>query len=194
MLYEGGVHVPYIFRWTGKIAPGGTCQTTINSVDLYPTLLDVVGTRKPDGYALDGHSYAPLLTAPGMQTTDREPIFWHFPGYLGSGGGTWRTKPAGAIRWGDWKLLEFFEDERIELYNLRDDPGEKHDLAAKMPDKADQVHAKLLAWRKSVAAPMPVPNANRQQPAKGLKEKGVRPKRARAKLQADRAKSGADDS
>lgn len=193
MLYEGGVHVPYVFRWTGKIAPGETCQTPINSVDLYPTLLDVVGAAKPEGYELDGHSYASLLTAPDTPTANREPLYWHFPGYLGSAGGTWRTKPAGAIRFGDWKLLEFFEDERIELYDLHDDPGEKHDLAATMPDKAGQLHAKLLAWRKSVAAPMPQPNTNRRPPARGLKDKGVRPKRDRAKVQADREQSGAGE-
>ena len=89
----------------------------------------------------------------------RDAIYWHFPGYLQADAqrGTWRTTPAGAIRSGDWKLIEFFEDGRIELYNLRDDLGEGRNLAELNPDRARQLHEKLIAWRQAVGAPMPVP-------------------------------------
>jgi arylsulfatase A-like enzyme len=157
MLYEGGIRVPYIFRWTGKISPGSTCDEPIISVDLYPTLLELAGGHAPSTSPLDGVSYLRLLTSGGQGKLDRDALFWHFPGYLGAGPGAWRTTPAGAIRVWDWKLGEFFETGKRELYNLRDDPGEKHDLAAAIPDRATELYAKLVAWRKLVNAPMPVP-------------------------------------
>jgi arylsulfatase A-like enzyme len=153
MLYEGGVRVPYVFRWTGRIAPGAVCDVPINSVDLYPTLLEVAGARPDPAYPLDGTSYVGLLT--GGAKAERKPLFWHFPGYLGAGANTWRTTPAGSVRCGDWKLLEFFETGKRELYNLTDDLGEKNDLAAAQPERAKALHEKLLAWRKEVDAPMP---------------------------------------
>jgi len=158
MLYEGGIRVPYIFHWPGRIAAGSSCDEPINSVDLYPTLLELSGAEAPPDYPLDGASYAGLLFGAGKTRQSRGPLFWHFPGYLGAGGGTWRTSPAGAIRAGDWKLLEFFEDGRRELYHLREDLGEKRDLAAKHPDRVKELHAKLSAWRQQVNAPMPTPN------------------------------------
>jgi arylsulfatase A-like enzyme len=176
MLYEGGVRVPYIFRWPGKVAAGAVCDTPITSVDLYPTLLEIAGAKRPEDYPLDGVSYAPLLTG-GKASLDREAIFWHFPGYLGSGGGTWRTTPVGTIRRGDWKLMEFFEDGRLELYNLKSDLGETKNLAAEMPDKVRELQATLAAWRKDVGAPMPAPNTPTGEPA----SRDARPKRKRAK-------------
>jgi arylsulfatase A-like enzyme len=158
MLYEGGIRVPYIFRWTGKIPPRSTSDEPINSVDLYPTLLELGGDHAPETSSLDGVSYLRLLTSGGHGKLDRDALYWHFPGYLGAGPGAWRTTPAGAIRHGDWKLLEFFETGKLELYNLREDPGEKHDLAAALPARAAELQAKLAAWRKLVKAPMPVPN------------------------------------
>ena len=158
MLYEGGIRVPYIFRWPGKIAKGAVCDQPINSVDLYPTLLEIAGAGRPANYPLDGASYAKRLTDGGADQSPRAPIYWHFPGYLGAGANTWRTTPVGAIRWGDWKLLEFFEDNRVELYNLRDDLGETTNLAATNPAKAKELHEKLVAWRAEVHAPMPTKN------------------------------------
>jgi arylsulfatase A-like enzyme len=154
MLYEGGVRVPYIFRWTGRVEPGTASDQPINSVDLYPTLLDLAGAKPEAGYPLDGTRYLSLLTG-GSTSQPRPPLFWHFPGYLGGGAGTWRTTPAGSIRDGDWKLLEFFETGKRELYNLRNDLGEKKDLASAMPEKLRELHAKLQAWRKDISAPMP---------------------------------------
>jgi arylsulfatase A-like enzyme len=157
MLYEGGIRVPYIFRWTGKVPPGSTCEEPINSVDLYPTLLELGGGQAPAKAPLDGVSYLRLLTSGGQGKLDRDALYWHFPGYLGAGPGAWRTTPAGAVRVGDWKLLEFFETGKIELYNLRDDPSEKNDLATANPGRAAELHATLVAWRKDVKAPMPLP-------------------------------------
>ena len=91
-------------------------------------------------------------------TLKRAAIYQHFPGYLGSGPGLWRTTPVGTIQFGDWKLLEFFEDHHMELYNLKDDIGEKNNLADKIPDKAKELHAMMLAWREEVHAPMPTQN------------------------------------
>ena len=180
MLYEGGIRVPCVLRWPGTIPPGRTCDAPINSVDLYPTLLELAGADPPAGQPLDGASYASLLTGDGKREMARGAIYWHFPGYLGAGAGTWRTTPVGAIRAGDWKLMEFFEDGRLELYNLRDDPGERKDLAASMPDKAKELHAQLASWREAIGAPMPTPHDPRSAPD----TKPARPKGKRAKSKA----------
>ncbi|MGH7199505.1 MAG: sulfatase-like hydrolase/transferase, partial [Planctomycetaceae bacterium] len=157
MLYEGGIRVPYIARRPGTIAAGQVCDEPINSVDLYPTLLEVAGAKPPADHPLDGQSYATLLTG-SEPDADRPPLFWHFPGYLGAGKDHWRTTPVGVIRDGDWKLMEFFEDGRLELYNLREDIGETHNLAETMPEKVKELHAQLTAWRKQIDAPMPRAN------------------------------------
>jgi len=187
MLYEGGIRVPYIFRWTGRIAPGTVCDQPINSVDLYPTLLELAGAKPPPGYPLDGRSYLNLLTHGGQTGENRRPLFWHFPGYLGAGGGTWRTLPVGVIRSGDWKLMEFFEDGRLELYNLREDIGETKNLAAAQPEKAKELHAQLLAWRKEIKAPMPTPT-----PDAGKAASDVGGKPGRKARRGTRAKKAAE--
>lgn len=156
MLYEGGIRVPYICRWPGTIAPGSLCDEPITSVDLFPTLLEVASAAPPK-QPLDGTSYLKLLTSAGDGQLGREAIYWHFPGYLGSRGDTWRTTPVSVVRSGDWKLLEFFEDGHRELYNLRDDPSEKSDLAGREPARVEQLHARLLAWRKQIDAKLPAP-------------------------------------
>jgi arylsulfatase A-like enzyme len=174
MLYEGGIRVPYIFRWPTHIQPGTVCSTPINSVDLYPTLLEITGASAPANYMLDGTSYRPLLASDGTATLARDAIYWHFPGYLGAGESSWRTTPAGAIRAGDWKLQEFFEDGRLELYNLRQDLSQQQNLADQMPDKVRELHQRLAAWRKQLNAPMPRPitSADKQSaPAKSGKKK-----------------------
>ena len=178
MLYEGGIRVPYIFRWPGKIPTGTVCDQLINSVDLYPTLLEVAGVQPPPNYPLDGVSYLKALTSGGKAPLNRDAIFWHFPGYLGAGAGSWRTTPAGAIRSGDWKLQEFFEDGRIELYNLRDDLGQTNNLAQKLPDKAKELHARLADWRQAISAPMPTKNTEQGQPAKAKKGKKKKQKQS----------------
>lgn len=153
MLYEGGLRVPFIARWPGMIPQGKTNDSPAAHVDLLPTLAEVAGARLPE-QKLDGVSLLPILTG-SSEKLAREAIYWHFPGYLEGGRGGWRTKPVGAMHAGDWKLLEFFEDGRLELYNLREDIGEKQNLAQKMPDKAKELHAKLASWRKKVGARVP---------------------------------------
>lgn len=155
MLYEGGIRVPWIFRWPGAIPAASPCPEPITSVDLFPTLMEVAGAAPPLKHPLDGVSCAKLLTTGGKERPNRDALFWHFPGYLGAGKDSWRAKPVGVIRAGDWKLLEFFEDGRLELYNLRNDDGEQQNLSAKDPAKAAKLHAQLKAWRKQIAAPMP---------------------------------------
>ena len=172
MLYEGGVRVPYIFAQPGTIKAGGVNETPINSVDLYPTLLELTAAKAPADYPLDGTSYAPLLT--GAPAGERPPLFWHFPGYLGAGTGSWRTTPVGSIRAGDWKLLEFFETGKLELYHLRDDVGERHDLAKSNPQQAAELHGKLVAWRKELGAKLPTKNSPGDAPkAKNKKKKAA---------------------
>ncbi|HUG93789.1 MAG TPA: sulfatase [Planctomycetaceae bacterium] len=156
-LYEGGIRVPWIFRWPGRIKPGTTCGTPILSIDLYPTLLKLADAEPPAGSPLDGVSLVGLVTSE-QSGLDREAVYWHFPGYLGSGRGTWRTTPVGVVRAGDWKLLEFFEDGRLELYNLREDVGERNNLADQQPEKAKQLQGWLSGWREALKAPMPAKN------------------------------------
>jgi arylsulfatase A-like enzyme len=156
-LYEGGTRDPLIVRWPGKIKPGSTCDVPAIHVDFYPTLLELAGAVPPANYILDGESLVPLLRE-SSTNLKREAIYQHFPGYLGANEGTWRTTPVGTIEIGDWKLMEFFEDARLELYNLHDDIGEKNNLAKQMPDKTKELHAKMLAWRTDVNAKMPTPN------------------------------------
>src|SRR5207253_10306057 len=139
------------------IPEGTTSDQPIISVDLYPTFLEIARGQRPRGYALDGVNFLPTLHDPD-QRIERDALYWHFPGYLGAGSG-WRTTPAGAIREGDFKLLEFFEDHRIELYNLKDDIGQQHDLAQAESSAgvAKELHEKLVKWRQEIGAKMPTP-------------------------------------
>jgi arylsulfatase A-like enzyme len=155
-LYEGGVRVPFIVRWPGKVAAGSALGTPTAHVDLFPTLLELSGAAKPR-QVLDGESLLPLLLGKSS-TLKRDAIFQHFPGYLGSGAGKWRTTPVSLIQMGDWKLMEYLEDGHLELYNLKDDLSETKNLATTNPDKAKELHQRLIAWRKETNAPMPTPN------------------------------------
>lgn len=158
MLYEGGIRVPFIARWPGHIPANSTCHEPVITIDLYPTFLDLAHASPPQNQPLDGVSLLPCLLASGPTCSlPRNALYWHFPGYLGQGKNAWRTTPAGAIRQGDYKLIEFFEDGRTELYNLRDDLSEQHDLASQQPEKARALHHQLASWRASIGAPMPRP-------------------------------------
>ena len=156
MLYEGGVRVPLIVRWPGVVPPGSQSGEPWISVDFYPTIAEIAGADAPE--LLDGVSFTPILKEPSV-TLDRDAIYWHFPGYLQASSklGTWRTTPGGGILCGTWKLIEFFEDGRLELYDLADDIGQQKNLAASKPGKCDELHQKLMTWRKAVDAPMPTP-------------------------------------
>lgn len=157
MLYEGGTRVPFIVRWPGVVKPATLCDAATIHVDIFPTFLEIANAPRPN-QALDGVSLVPLLRNPSAKL-GRDAIYTHFPGYLeGYGTANWRTRPVGTIQSGDWKLLEFFEDGRTELYNLREDLGEKQNLVEQQPDRANELHAKLVAWRKDLNAPMLEPN------------------------------------
>ena len=156
MLYEGGIRVPLIVRWPGRAKKGSLCKTPVIGIDFYPTILEMAGVPEPQGHILDGVSIVPVLK--GGKSLERQAIFWHFPAYLQANygwKGTWRTTPAGAVRSRDWKLIEFFEDGKLELYNLKNDIAEQENLAPKMPDKTRQLHQLLRNWRTSINAPVP---------------------------------------
>lgn len=150
--YEGGVREPMIIDVPGMTKPGSTSDVPVTSTDFYPTILQLAGLPLNPKQHCDGVSLVPLLEG---KTLDRGPLYWHYPHYSNQGGA-----PAGAIRDGDWKLVEWYEDGRLELFNLRDDIGEKNNLAAANPEKTRELHEKLVSWRKEVNAVMPLPNPN----------------------------------
>jgi len=174
-LYEGGTRVPFIVRWPGVTKAGTTCDVPTIHVDIYPTLSEIAKASAPEGQPLDGESLVALFRDPAA-SLKREAIFQHFPGYLGAGQDTWRTTPVGLIEVGDWKLMEFFEDSRLELYNLKDDIGESKNLATEMPDKTKELHTKMVAWREAIQAPMPTKNTPS---AEAPKKKGKGKKKAK---------------
>jgi arylsulfatase A-like enzyme len=150
-LYEGGIREPMMVKWPGTIKPGSVCDVPVSSVDFYPTILEMAGGKPQAKQVIDGESMVPLLKQSGE--LKRDAIYWHYPHYSNQGG-----KPGGAVRQGDFKLIEFYEDSKVELYNLKDDIGEKNDLTSKMPDKAKELHQMLKDWRKTADAQMPTPN------------------------------------
>ena len=156
MLYEGGIRVPLIFHWKGKISPDLSCDIPVASIDFFPTFLEISGASIPEGHPVDGESLVPLFSQNGKII--RKEIFWHFPAYLENYRGMegkWRTTPAGAIRKGEWKLIEFFEDGSLELYNLEDDLGEHNNLAENNPEIKNELYQLMLDWRKVIQAPVP---------------------------------------
>jgi arylsulfatase A-like enzyme len=155
--YEGGLRVPLIVRLPGRVAAGTTCDVPVISNDLYPTFLAWAGLPAPAEQRPDGVSLVPLLERKG--TLAERPLFWHYPHYSNQGG-----RPGGAVRLGNWKLLEFFEDNHVELYDLAADSGENTDLAKAQPAQAEQLQKQLAAWRRSVDAQMPTPNPEPVEP------------------------------
>jgi arylsulfatase A-like enzyme len=151
-LHEGGIRVPLIVRWPGAVKPGTTCETPVTSPDFYPTFLDIAGLPPRPKQHVDGISILPLLKQTGQP--DRDTLHWHYPHKHGAGG---KFSNGAALRKGDVKLIEFFEDGRLELYNLKDDPYEKKNLAAEMPQKVQDLHNLMKAWRKEVNAKVPAP-------------------------------------
>ena len=144
-VYEGGIREAYLARVPGLTKAGSVSSAPVISTDFYPTILDVVGLPAKPKQHLDGLSLKSVLAGGGVP--DREALFWHYPHYSNQGG-----IPGGAIRMGDWKLLERYEDGRLHLYNLKDDLGERHDLAAKHPDRVATMRARLHRWYKQVDA------------------------------------------
>jgi arylsulfatase A-like enzyme len=152
--YEGGLREPTFVYWPG-VTKGGNCEVPVCGIDFYPTLLEMSGTAGDAEYnkKVDGVSLVPLLR--GMGTLKRDALFWHYPHYWNGG----NIKPYGVVRQGDWKLIEFYETNKVELYDLKKDIGEKDDLAAKMPEKAAELRKRLHDWLQSVGAQMPTPKS-----------------------------------
>lgn len=151
-MYEGGIREPMIVRAPGVTQPGSVCHQPVTSVDFYPTLLELAGIPLKPKQHVDGVSFTSALQG---KEKDRGPIFWHYPHYGNQGGA-----PSGAIREGDWKLIEWYEDGKLELFNLKDDIGEKKNLTETNPAKTKILLDKLIQWRKQVQAKMPKPNLN----------------------------------
>lgn len=167
--YEGGIRVPLMVRWPGKVKPGSVCDTPVHTIDHHATLLEIAGV-KPG--RIDGQSMIPLLKQTGPLR--RDALFWYTPTYTLMYGRT----PCSWIRAGDWKLIHWFGDylapegytpddlpygklvtgPRWELYNLKDDPNEEHDLAGRMPEKVASLRRRLEAWWKETGAKAPTRN------------------------------------
>jgi arylsulfatase A-like enzyme len=171
--YEGGTRVPLIVRWPGVTPAGSVCHEPVMSIDFLPTYLEIAAL--PPRADVDGKNLAALFRDPAGRL-DRAVLYWHYPHYH-PGGAT----PYGAIRARDWKLIEFYEDDHVELYNLADDLGETKDLAGSMPERADALRRQLHEWRQSVAAQMPTPNPDYDPQADANQQKAAARKAAAKK-------------
>jgi arylsulfatase A-like enzyme len=160
-LYEGGIREPMIIDWPGVVNPGSRCDVPVISTDFYPTMLEMARLPAMPQQHVDGVSLVPLLKQ-SDRSRDRA-LYWHYPHYGNQGG-----SPSSAMRLGDWKLIEFFESNRLELYNLRNDLSERHDMARAHPQLAAQLREKLQAWRTAVGARLPTPNPNARAEAESL--------------------------
>ena len=159
--YEGGIRVPMVVRWPGQVASGGVSEEPVSGVDFFPTFIEVAGIEAPEDHLLDGLSLVPLLR--DEETLPERPLFWHFPVYLQRYGRgnvetrdpLFRTRPGMVMRYGRWKLHEYFEDGGLELYHLDKDLGERLNLAEILPDKTEEMHAIMKEWREETGAPVP---------------------------------------
>jgi len=158
MLLEGGIRVPWIVRWPGKIAPGTTCDTPVISMDCYPTLLEAAGLEPTPNHPVDGLSLMPLLTQKGG--LNRDAIYFHYPNWAFHK----RNKLGGVIRERDYKLIKRYGDGALELFNLKSDIGERKNLAAKSPKLAARLEKKLEAWLREIDARMPIASKTRSTP------------------------------
>lgn len=160
--YEGGIRVPCIVRWPGVTPPGRVSDTPIHVTDWLPTLLEAAGASAPESHPVDGVSLLPLLRDGRLPV---RALFWYMPFYEVR----WGATPSAIIRDGDWKLIEFFGDafdaqgrylagHRLELFQLRDDPGETRNLAGAEPARAEEMRDRLRTWMQSVDADLPGPN------------------------------------
>jgi arylsulfatase A-like enzyme len=145
-----------IVRWPGKSKEGTMCDVPVISNDFYPSILEMLGTDLPLDVKLEGVSIVPLLK--GETELDREAIYWHFPHYSNHG----MQSPGGAIRAGDYKLLEYYENNSVQLFNLKTDIGEQNDLSDSEPEKVLELRGMLHKWREDINAQMLLPNPDYQ--------------------------------
>lgn len=151
-VYEGGIRVPAIMSWEGKIEQGQVCNSYFSSVDYLPTLCGLTGiTELPEN--VDGKNILPLIFNPKEIFDAERPLFWHYPHFSNQMG-----RPAGAVRVGNYKLIEKYETGQLELYDLSNDIAERIDLSDHMPQKKNELYQLLVNWRQSVAAQMPLAN------------------------------------
>ncbi len=150
-LYEGGIRVPAILKWPGVVQEKLVCETPITSTDFYPTIAAICNLKLSAERPVDGQSILPLLQNNG-DWEDRD-LYWHFPHYHGS-----NNRPSAAVRSGDYKLIKWFEDNSLELYNLKDDLGEKNNIAGKLPEKTKELLSNLEQWQNDVGALFPEQN------------------------------------
>ncbi|MEJ1238053.1 sulfatase [Chryseolinea sp. T2] len=165
-MYEGGIRVPMIVKWSGVKSPGSTCTVPVVSMDFFPSLLDMAGLPLLPQQHVDGVSIKPLLQ--GKKKLEREAIYWHFPHYSNHG----MQSPGGAVRAGKYKLIEYYENGTVQLYDLEKDLGELNDISKQNPAKTKELTAMLHAWRQSVGAKMMAPNPDYvagREPWKGFK-------------------------
>lgn len=159
--YEGGIRVPLIISWPGRIREG-ICDVPVTNLDLFPTIRDLMaGSKGVEQMLSDGMSILPLLE--GDDYMPERPLFWHFPVYLEAYAGKgdeardtlFRTRPGTVMRLGDWKLHEYYEDGTLELYHLGMDPTEQKNLGNIYPGMRDSLHLMMDNWRKTMRAPFP---------------------------------------
>ncbi len=166
-LYEGGIREPFLIRWPGVTEAGSTSDVPVISTDFYPTILDMAGLPLKYDQHADGVSLVPLLA--GGTRIERDAIYWHYPHYSNQGG-----FPGGAVRMGDWKLIERFEDGRVHLYNLALDIGEREDLADQYPQRVEEMRARLHAWYREVDAKFLQPKGDNQDPWRPTQTPAIR--------------------
>jgi len=170
--YEGGIRVPLIIKWPGVAQPGRVSAEPVTSTDLYPTCLAAAGLPPRPQQHCDGLNLQPVLS--GGAALGRQSLFWHFPHYNEHPS----SVPSSVIRKGPWKLIETFDPEGVELYNLADDLGETRNLVEAQPALAAELRRELETWRRSVGAEMMQPNPDydpsMQPPQKGKKKKGAK--------------------
>lgn len=158
-LYEGGIRVPLIVRWPGVTHKGAACDEPAVTTDLFYTLLAAAGLPPPEDSSHDGVDLRPVLRD-SAASLDRSFLYFHFPHYYET------TSPVSAVRFGEWKLLEYYEDNHLELYNLQSDPREEHDLANQAQERIEDLHVHLVRWRQETGARLPTPNPDYKPPKK----------------------------
>jgi len=169
--YEGGIRVPLVVHWPGKIKPNTTSDALVTGTDYYPTLLEMMGLPTLPEQHVDGVSFLPALRG---NTHDRGAIYWHFPHYSNHG----YQSPGGAIRLGKYKLLEYYENGSVQLFDLEKDLGEQNDLSESQPDITAKLLKMLHDWRREVDAKMPYPKTATSKPAKGSRVTNAKPQNA----------------